>query len=84
MAELHWRAYQETQVGGALAKMLAKRSGKAFTSTGPAGPANAILHELFAQRSGSWLMSTFFSYDVDKMVSEGAGWEAVLDKLKLI
>ena len=78
-AELHWRAYQETVVGG----MLAKRLGK--TASGPAGPASEILYEMFTQRGGSWLTSKIFGkYDVDKIIREPVGWEAIGDKIKLI
>ncbi len=78
-AEMHWRAYQETVVGG----MLAKRLGGG--GDGPAGPASEILYELFTQRGGSWLTSKIFGkYEVDRFIKEPVGWEAISDKLKLI
>lgn len=83
--ELHWRAYQETVIGGAIAGKFQRRTGMTSAhAKGAQGPASEILYELFKQRGGSWATKLICKYDVDRFIRESVGWEAVTDKLKLI
>lgn len=68
--ELHWRAYQEAKLG---AIHRAKKRA--------VGPATEILYELFTKRGATRI---FGKYDVDRIIKEEAGWNAVVDKLMLI
>ena len=64
--ELHWRAYREHVLA---------RSG------GAAGPASAILVELFTKRTETRLLG---KYDIDGIIREPAGWMAIGDKIALL
>jgi hypothetical protein len=64
--ELHWRAYREHVLA---------RSG------GAAGPASAILVELFTKRTETRLLG---KYDIDGIIREPAGWMAISDKIALL
>jgi hypothetical protein len=64
-AELHWRAFQE--------QVISRQS--------KAGPASAIVYELFTRRGATRI---FGKYDVDQFVKEPCGWMAISDKILLI
>lgn len=69
--ELHWRVKQEQFLSGALGG----GKGKAV------GPASAMVYELFTKRGMTRILG---KHDVDRIVSEPAGWNAINDKLLLI
>ena len=64
--ELHWRAYRE--------HVLARTGGGA-------GPASAILVELFTKRTETRLLGR---HDIDGLIREPAGWMAISDKVALL
>jgi hypothetical protein len=70
-ADIHWRAFQEQAISGAVG---GGRGAKV-------GPASRIVYELFTRRGATRI---FGKYDVDAMIREPAGWMAVYDKLTLI
>ena len=67
--ELHWRAFQEQAVGSAFT------SGKALKGI---GPASRILYELFMRRGATRILG---QYDVNAVIHEPCGWQAVADKV---
>ena len=69
--ELHWRAFQEQIIS---ARIWSGNSDKA-------GPASAMLHELFARKS---IYRIYSSFDVGKIIREPAGWKAVNQRLMLV
>jgi hypothetical protein len=69
-ADVHWRAYQEQVISGAIGG-----------GAGKVGPASNILYELFSRHG---LTRVFGKYDVNKLIREPGGWRAVSDKLLLI
>lgn len=69
-ADIHWRAYQEQAISGGLG-----------LGRGKVGPASKIMYELFAKRN---FTRVFGKYDVDRLIREPVGWNAVNDKLMLI
>jgi len=70
--ELHWRAWQEQFMSTAV---LGKGGGKNV------GPASAMVYELFTKRGMTRILG---KYDVDRLIKEPAGWNAINDKLMLI
>jgi len=64
--ELHWRAYREHVIS---------RQG------GAAGPASAILTELFTKRTHTAILG---KYDIDGLIKEPAGWMAMENKIGLL
>lgn len=70
--ELHWRAKQEQFMSGAV---LGAATG------GSIGPASRIVWELFTKRGITRILG---KYDIDAIVREPAGWNAICDKLLLI
>ncbi|MEO3389469.1 hypothetical protein [Mesorhizobium sp. CAU 1741] len=71
--EVHWRAYQETVISGAIGG----RGGK----DGPVGPASAMFYEIFTKRSFTRI---FGKYDTAMLIREPGGWMALNDKLMLM
>ena len=69
--ELHWRVKQEQFMSG----VFGGGSGKGV------GPASAMVYELFTKRGMTRLLG---KYDVDRIIAEPAGWNAINDKLLLI
>jgi hypothetical protein len=63
--EIHWLAHQEQT----------KTKGKS------AGPASAVVWEIFTRRTATRVLGT---YDIDSLVKEPGGWMALGDKLMLV
>lgn len=72
--EVHWRAYQELVISGAITR---GRGGKG----GPVGPASAMFYEIFTKRSFTRI---FGKYDTETFIREPGGWMALNDKLMLM
>lgn len=70
--EVHWRAYQETVISGALTRKAAN---------GPVGPASAMFYEIFTKRSFTRI---FGKHDTAALIKEPGGWMALNDKLMLM
>ncbi len=70
--ELHWRTRQEQFMSGVV---LGKGTG------GSVGPASQMVYELFTKRGITRILG---KHDVDAIVHEPAGWNAIFDKLMLI
>lgn len=71
--EVHWRAYQELVISGAITRGRSKG--------GPVGPASAMFYEIFTKRSFTRL---FGKYDTETFIREPGGWMALNDKLMLM
>ena len=71
--EVHWRAYQETNLG--------RSAAGGGVSKGPVGPASAMFYEIFTKRGATRI---FGKYDTEQLIREPGGWMALNDKLMVM
>jgi len=70
-AGIHWRAFQEQAISG----------GRGMGTGRKIGPGSQIFYEIFTKRSMTRLLG---NYDIDGLIQEPGGWEALADKILLI
>ena len=67
-AQIHWRAFQEQRISGGLK----------LGTGGSIGPASRLFWEIFTRRGAT---AIFGKYDIERLVGEPGGWQALGDKL---
>ena len=70
-AGIHWRAFQEQAISG----------GRGMGTGRKIGPGSQIFYEIFTKRGTTRLLG---NYDIDGLIQEPGGWEALADKILLI